>query len=148
MFWSLNFLLCPRHTVLKLTQNVHTNMEFWMPDAIDDPTKLRRGWHDLIRYPHDGLMKGKMDTRIQHKMNLRMVFGQFLAYQRFWKRSRSSHRNGKTQQWSYDGIRWYKMPSRLAQCFYDQIRTFPLSCAHLILVSIRDSVTLHYKHAL
>ena len=37
-----------------------------MPDATDDHTKLRRRWPDWIRYPHDGLTKGKIDTRNQH----------------------------------------------------------------------------------
>ena len=37
-----------------------------MPDGTDDHTKRQRR-HDLTRCPHDGLVKGKMDNRIQHE---------------------------------------------------------------------------------
>jgi hypothetical protein len=38
-----------------------------MPDCTDDHTKKRRRLHDLTRWLHGGLTKGKIDIRIQHE---------------------------------------------------------------------------------
>ena len=38
-----------------------------MPDGDDDYTKKRRRRHNQIKCLHDGLTKGKMDSRIQHE---------------------------------------------------------------------------------
>ena len=38
-----------------------------MPDVTDDHTKKRRRRHDQTRCLHDGLTKGKMDSRIQYE---------------------------------------------------------------------------------
>ena len=38
-----------------------------MPDVTDDHTKKRRRRHDQTRCLHDGLKKGKMDSRIQYE---------------------------------------------------------------------------------
>ena len=85
-----------------------------MPDATDDHTKLRRRWiwwPDWIRYTHDGLTKGKMDTR-------KWTFAWSWAIFRHAKDFGSIHEvpaeTEKLIRWSYDGIRWHKMPSRLA----------------------------------
>ena len=75
----------------------------------------------------------------QTKMNLRMAWSScnVLACQILWKNSRTSCRNGKTQQVV---VRWYKIAQdALTTCpmLCDQIRfwTFNLSCVHLVSIS-------------
>ena len=53
-----------------------------MPDVTDDHTKKRRRRHDQTRCLHDGLTKGKMDSRIPYE-NAPSPSGNFLTCQRF-----------------------------------------------------------------
>jgi hypothetical protein len=67
-----------------------------------------------------------------------------LACQRFCHHSRSCCRSLRN---STAVIRCPKMPSRMAQWFYDQSRTwtFPLSCVHLVSISGQCDASIKQK---
>lgn len=89
----------------------------------------------MIRCPHDGLTKGKMDTRIQHEnepsQGLRAIFWHAKDFATTHEVAAGAWKTPPAV------IRWLKMPSRMARCFYDQSRiwTFSLSCVHLMSTS-------------
>ena len=94
-----------------------------MPDAADDYTKPTRTRHDGIRCTHDGITKGKMDTRTQHEHEPSCVHRAILWHAKdFGSAHDVTAEHKKINRWQHDGVRWHKMASRMPRWLHDQSR--------------------------
>ena len=110
-----------------------------MPDVTDDHTKKRRRRHDQTRCLHDGLTKGKMDSRIQYEnAPSRGLPGIFWHVKDFARLTKLLPEPEKIHRRPYVGLRcpqeWPDVFTIRAECenFFHRVSIF---------CQLRDSVT-------